>query len=117
MLREIPSRAWKSSNRRTPKNASRTINRLHHSPTTSRHWATEQFMSSKLLRCTPATLVSCIIERKPLILTDELPAGSEANLEPVHERCGLRARHGRGITRHGLDRPRSRAPPTLGTDP
>ena len=24
---------------------------LHHSPTTSRHWATEQFMASKLVRC------------------------------------------------------------------
>src|SRR5256885_12093008 len=65
MLREIPSRAWKSSNRRTPKNASRTINRLHQSPTTSRHWATEQFMSSKLVCCTTETLVSFIIERNP----------------------------------------------------
>ena len=76
MLREIPSRAWKSSNRRTPKNASRTINRLHHSPTTSRHWATEQFMSSKLVRCTTITVVSCIIERNPLFSGNELPAGS-----------------------------------------
>ena len=28
------------------------MSRLHHSPTTSRHWATEQFISSKLVRCT-----------------------------------------------------------------
>src|SRR5437762_13370546 len=66
MLREMPSRAWKSSNRRTPKNASRTISMLHHSPTTSRHCATEQFMSSKLVRCTTSIVVSCIIERNPL---------------------------------------------------
>src|SRR3954452_22582459 len=50
MLREIPRRDWKSSKRRTPRKASRTISRLHHSPTTSRHWATEQFIVSKLVR-------------------------------------------------------------------
>jgi hypothetical protein len=43
--------------------ASRTINRLHHSPTTSRHWATEQFMSSKLVRCTNPRITGCVIER------------------------------------------------------
>jgi hypothetical protein len=53
MLREIPSRAWKSSNLVTPKKASRRISRLHHSPTASRHWAIEQFTSSKLVRCIP----------------------------------------------------------------
>src|SRR5664280_1674648 len=50
MLREIPSRCWKSSNRVIPRKQSRTMSMVHHSPTTSRVWATEQFISSKLLR-------------------------------------------------------------------
>src|SRR3954447_21932189 len=103
MLREIPSRAWKSSNRRTPKKASRTINRLHQSPTTSRHWATEQFMSSKLVRCTPTTLVSCIIERNHLLSTHEHRAGGEPSAEHVHGGGRARARHRRGVARQRLD--------------
>src|ERR1700678_2049580 len=63
MLRAIPRRFWKSSNRVTPKNTSRRISIDHHSPTTSRHWATEQCMSTKLLRSTPSRLVGCVIER------------------------------------------------------
>ena len=51
MFREMPRRTWKSSNLRTPRNASLTMSRLHHSPTTSRHLATEQVMYSKLVRC------------------------------------------------------------------
>src|SRR5260221_10684583 len=54
MLREIPRRAWKSSKRVTPMKASRTMSRLHHSPTASRHCAIEQFSSAKLVRCTAA---------------------------------------------------------------
>ena len=50
MLREMPSRRWKSSNRVTPRKQSRTMSMVHHSPTTSRVWATEQFMPSKLFR-------------------------------------------------------------------
>src|SRR2546421_1821562 len=106
MLREIPSLAWKSSKRRTPRNASRMINRLHHSPTTSRHWATEQFISSKLVRCTTSTLVSCIIERNSLLSPHELSAGYAATVEQVHAGRWPRARQGRDVTRHGLDRPR-----------
>src|SRR5580700_1350427 len=63
MLREMPRRAWKSSNRVTPKNASRTMSRLHHSPTTSRHCATEHLRSSKLVRCTESSIEGCVIER------------------------------------------------------
>src|SRR4051794_25527253 len=48
----MPSRCWISSKRRTRRNRSRTTSIVHHSPTTSRHWATEQDMSSKLLRFT-----------------------------------------------------------------
>src|ERR1700686_3031147 len=65
MLREIPSRAWKSSKRVTPRKASLTMSRLHHSPTTSRHWATEQVMSSKLVRCTNTSIEGCVMERTP----------------------------------------------------
>ncbi len=53
MLREIPRRLWKSSNRVTPKKASRMMSMVHHSPTISRHWATEQSMSAKLFRSMP----------------------------------------------------------------
>ena len=72
MLREIPRRRWNSSNRVTPRKASRTMSMLHHSPTTSRHWATEQSMSAKLLRSmqpgsglhyeTQCARVSCMTE-------------------------------------------------------
>src|SRR5262249_6386053 len=48
----MPSRCWNSSKRVTPRNASRTISNDHHSPTASRHWATEQCISEKLLRST-----------------------------------------------------------------
>ena len=66
MLREIPSRLWNSSKRVTPRKASRTMSMLHHSPTTSRHWATEQSKPAKLLRSIAPSLLSCIIERNPL---------------------------------------------------
>jgi len=66
MLREIPSLAWKSSKRVTPRKASLTMSRLHHSPTTSRHWATEQVMPSKLVRCTNPSIEGCVIERTSL---------------------------------------------------
>src|ERR671912_633267 len=46
MLRAMPSRAWNSSKRVTPKNASRRISSVHHSPINSSDRATEQFMSS-----------------------------------------------------------------------
>src|SRR5205823_10961018 len=72
MLREIPNRACKSSKRRTPRNASRTMSRLHHSPTTSRHWATEQCMSSKLVRCTG------------LIIPSQLPYGTHRGYCPFY---------------------------------
>src|ERR1044071_3690091 len=78
MLREMPRRAWKSSNRRTPRNASRTISKLHHSPTTSRHCATEQFMSSKLRRCTVHTIVGSIIERNRRRSAGEREVGDAA---------------------------------------
>src|SRR5215212_4704386 len=45
-LREIPSRSTKSSKRRTPRNASRRISSVHHSPTSSNDWAMEQCMSA-----------------------------------------------------------------------
>src|ERR1700730_19406378 len=67
MLREIPRRAWKSSKRVTPKNTSRRISIDHHSPTTSRHCATEQCMSAKLLRSTEPRIEGCIIERNLLL--------------------------------------------------
>src|SRR3954452_13534107 len=76
MLREIPKRDWNLSKRRTPREASRTTRRLHHSPTTSRHWATEQFMSSKLVRCMLLTIVSSIMKRKR-----EPPAASVRQLQ------------------------------------
>src|SRR5260370_23432154 len=63
MLREIPSLAWKSSKRVTSRKAPLTMSRLHHSPTMSRHWATEQVMSSKLVRCTNPSIEGCVIER------------------------------------------------------
>ncbi len=50
MLREMPRRSWKSSNLVIPRKQSLMISMDHHSPTTSRVWATEQFISSKLLR-------------------------------------------------------------------
>src|ERR687898_1993153 len=46
MLRAMPSRPWNSSKRVTPKNASRRISSVHHSPITSSDRATEQLMSS-----------------------------------------------------------------------
>src|SRR5918994_304107 len=46
MLRAMPSRVWNSSKRVTPKNASRRISSVHHSPITSSDRATEQLMSS-----------------------------------------------------------------------
>jgi hypothetical protein len=65
-LREMPRRSWKSSKRVTPKNASLTMSMLHHSPTASRHWAIEQLISRKLVRCTGTSLVSCFIECTPV---------------------------------------------------
>src|SRR6266508_132658 len=59
-LRAIPSRCWKSSKRDTPKKASLTMSMLHHSPTASRHCATEQVMSSKLFLCTNSSLPGCV---------------------------------------------------------
>src|SRR5712675_500255 len=43
--RAMPRLAWKSSNRRVPRNASRRISGVHHSPTTSTVLAIEQFFS------------------------------------------------------------------------
>src|SRR5688572_18182357 len=43
----MPRRSTKSSNRRMPRNESRRISRVHHSPITSSDWASEQFMSAK----------------------------------------------------------------------
>src|SRR2546421_11654799 len=55
-----PEASLKASKRVTPRKASRRMRRLHHSPTTSRHWATEQFMSSNLVRCIqPEYRVAC----------------------------------------------------------
>ncbi len=45
MFLEIPRRSWKRSNRVTPKNASLMMSIVHHSPTTSRVWATEQLIA------------------------------------------------------------------------
>src|SRR5687768_1600878 len=42
----MPSRSTRSSNRRTPRKQSRRMSSVHHSPTTSSAWATEQFMSA-----------------------------------------------------------------------
>src|ERR1700737_4644479 len=67
MLREMPSRSWNWSKRVTPRKASRTISIDHHSPTTSRHCATEQCMSAKLLRSTEPRIEGCIIERNLLL--------------------------------------------------
>ncbi len=85
MFREIPSRSWKSSKRVTPMKTSRTMSIDHHSPTTSRHWATEQCISAKLLRSTHQSLMGCMIECNP-------SAGS-AGYQPVHgsTRGGTRA--------------------------
>src|SRR5260370_406553 len=66
MLREMPRRSWNWSKRVTPNIASRTISIDHHSPTTSRHWATEQCMSAKLFRSMDSRIEGCIIERNPL---------------------------------------------------
>jgi len=49
MFLEIPRRSWKRSNRVTPKNASLMMSIVHHSPTTSRVWATEQLIPWKLV--------------------------------------------------------------------
>jgi hypothetical protein len=59
-----PQPGPKSAKRFTPKKASWAMRRLHHSPTTSRHWATEQCMSSKLVRCTTTNILGCITKRK-----------------------------------------------------
>src|SRR4051794_8696965 len=50
MLGAIPRRSRNSSKRVTPKNASRMISSVHHSPMISSDWATEQFMSSNEVR-------------------------------------------------------------------
>src|SRR6476660_2384533 len=42
-LREMPRLSWNSSNRRSPRKASRMIRRVHRSPTSSRARAIEQF--------------------------------------------------------------------------
>jgi hypothetical protein len=63
----MPRRSWKSSNRVTPKKASRRISGVHHSPITSSERAMEQFISSNDVRRIGHTvaLLSCMM--KPFV--------------------------------------------------
>ena len=61
MFLEIPRRWWKSSNLVIPKKQSRMISMVHHSPTTSRVWATEQFISSKTLATHAFIVLGCML--------------------------------------------------------
>jgi len=51
-FRAMPRLAWNSSKRDSPRNASRRMRGVHHSPMISRVRAIEQFIPAKLVRST-----------------------------------------------------------------
>ena len=100
MLREIPRRSLEVVEPGDPQEAVPDDEHVHHSPTTSRVWATEQFMSSKLFLTHGASVLGCMVQCTT--------ADRRAGVTP--RRCRVPGR-APGRTTRGRSSPRAPASP------